>query len=183
VGAVTFAIRDINSINNIVIPHFTDYPLRGTKYLDYLAFKKVVGLINSNKHYTKEGLDEIIKISHNMNTFIKFTVEYSPNHAIESNSKYMPINGHYINGFIAGDGCLAFNTKDVNFGRMSWQISQHNNNKLLLLSIADYFKSSNKVYYHDINSLKSLWVALNYEKILFWIILENILYMVLKLLD
>lgn len=48
----------------------------------------------------------------------------------------MPINGHYINGFIAGDGCLAFNTKDVNFGRMSWQISQHNNNKLLLLSIA-----------------------------------------------
>jgi predicted DNA-binding transcriptional regulator YafY len=66
---------------------------------------------------------------------------------------------------------------------MSWQISQHNNNKLLLLSIADYFKSSNKVYYHDINSLKSLWVALNYEKILFWIILENILYMVLKLLD
>jgi hypothetical protein len=66
----------------------------------------------------------------------------------------MPINGHYINGFIAGDGCLAFNTKDVNFGRMSLQISQHKNNKSLLLSIARYFKSSNKVYYHDINSLQ-----------------------------
>jgi hypothetical protein len=75
-GAITFAIRDINSINNIIIPHFTDYPLRGTKYLDYLAFKKVVDLINSKKHLTKEGFDEIINISHNMNSYRKFPAEY-----------------------------------------------------------------------------------------------------------
>ena len=37
---------------------------------------------------------------------------------------------------------------------MSLQISQHRHNKFLLLSIAKYFKSSSKVYYHDTNSIQ-----------------------------
>jgi hypothetical protein len=37
---------------------------------------------------------------------------------------------------------------------MSLQISQHKNNKLLLLSIANYLKSSNKVYDHDTDSIQ-----------------------------
>lgn len=35
-------VRDVNNINNIIIPHFSNYPLRGTKYSDFLSFKKVV---------------------------------------------------------------------------------------------------------------------------------------------
>lgn len=153
-GTLTLAIRDINSINNIIIPHFSNYPLRGTKYLDFLSFKQAINIINSKKHLTKEGLDKIIRISNNMNSYREFMVEYSPNHAIEDSIGYIPIDGNYINGFIAGDGCLAFNTKDVNFGRMSLQITQHKCNKLLLLSIAKYFNSTSKIYYHDVNSLQ-----------------------------
>jgi hypothetical protein len=89
-----------------------------------------------------------------MNTYREFTEEYCPLHTIESNPKYIPINGHYINGFIAGDGCLAFSTKDKNFARMSLQISQHKYNRLLLLSIVIFFKYPDKIYYHDLNSLQ-----------------------------
>ena len=153
-GAITFAIRDIDSINNIVVPHFCNYLLRGTKYLDFLAFKKAAEIINSKKHLTEEGIKELIINSNNINSYREFTIDYSPIHTIESNSEYIPINGHYINGFIAGDGCLALNTKDVNFCRMSLQISQHKNNRLLLLSIANYFKSPDKLYYHDTNSVQ-----------------------------
>jgi hypothetical protein len=152
-GAVTFAVRDINSINNIIIPHFINYPLRGTKHLDFLSFKESAGIINSKKHLTIKGLNEIIGSSNNMNSYRKFPIEYSPIHAIESDPEYIPINGHYINGFIAGDGCLALDTK-ANFARMSLQISQDKNNRLLLLSIAKFFKSPNKIYYHDVNSLQ-----------------------------
>lgn len=153
-GTITFAIRDIKSINDIVIPHFTNYPLRGTKHLDFLSFKKALDIINCKKHLTKEGIDEIVEMSYNMNIYREFSVEYSPIHAIESNYNYMPINGHYINGFIAGDGCLALKTNDINFARMSLQISQHKNNRLLLLSIANYFKSPNKIYYQDNDSIQ-----------------------------
>lgn len=62
IPVVTFGIRDINSINSIVIPHFSNYPLRGTKYLDYLTFKKALYLINYKKHLTKEGIDEIVEM-------------------------------------------------------------------------------------------------------------------------
>lgn len=151
---VRLRILDIKSINNIVISHFTNYPLRGTKHLDFLTFKKAVNLINSKKHLVKEGIDDIVEMSYNMNSYRKFPVEYSPIHTIEGNSEYIPISGHYINGFIAGDGCLALKIRDSDFGRMTLQISQHKNNKLLLLSIANYFESPNKVYYQDTDSLQ-----------------------------
>ena len=73
-----------------------------------------------------------------MNTGREFPVGayYSPNHTKESNIYYMPINGHYINGFIAGDGCLSINLKGRRFGYMYLSIGQHINNRLLLKSIA-----------------------------------------------
>lgn len=153
-GSVDFLVRDIKSLDEIIIPHFINYPLRGTKYLDFLDFKYALYLIKNKEHLTQIGIDKLIKISTGMNSFRLHEELYSPNHAIISNSSYIPLDGHYINGFIAGDGCLSLNTKDVNFARMSLQISQHKNNKLLLLSIANYFKSPSKIYYHDINSLQ-----------------------------
>ena len=151
IPAMTFGIRDINSINNVVIPHFLNYPLRGTKHLDFLTFKKAVDLINSKQHLTKEGIDEIIKMSYNMNTYREFTVEYCPIHTIEGNPQYIIISGHYINGFIAGDGCLTLNTKNTGFGTMSIKISQHKNNRLLLVS--SYFESRSKIY-HNTSSMQ-----------------------------
>jgi hypothetical protein len=153
-GNVSFEVKDMYSINKYIVPHFCNYPLRGTKHLDFLTFKKSVDIINSKKHLTKKGIDQIIEMSNSMNSYREFLADYCPIHAIEGNSEYIPINGHYINGFIAGDACLALNTKDVGFGRMSLQISQHKNNRFLLLSLANYFKSPNKIYYHNINSIQ-----------------------------
>ena len=153
-GSVDFLVRDIKSLNDIIIPHFVNYPLRGTKYLDFIDFKDAIDLINNKDHLTKIGIDKLIKISTGMNSKRRHNKLYSPSHAIKSNINYIPLNGHFVNGFIAGDGCLSLCTTDTNFARMSLQISQHKNNKLLLLSIANYFKSPNKVYYHDTDSIQ-----------------------------
>ena len=166
---VNFEIKDIDTINKYLLPHFCNYPLRGTKYLDYLSFKKTLDLINSKEHLTKKGIDENIEISNSMNSYREFPENYLPDHTMEINYNYIPISGDYINGFIAGDGCLAFNTKDKNFGRMSLQISQHKYNKFLLISIGKYFKSASKIYYHDVNSLQltlsgaKLWDTLIFD--------------------
>ena len=39
-GTVWFRIHDIYSTKNKLIPHFLKYPLRGTKYLDFISFKE-----------------------------------------------------------------------------------------------------------------------------------------------
>ena len=153
-GSLSYIVKDIDSINNKIIPHFNNYPLRGTKYLDFISFKEALYIIYSKRHLTLEGINEILELSKSMNTHRNIIEEYSPMHTNADNTNYIPINGHYINGFIAGDGCLSFNIKDKNFGRMSLQISQHNDNILLINSIASYFKSPSKVYYHDINSIQ-----------------------------
>ena len=153
-GSVDFLVRDIQSLDQAIVPHFLKYPLRGTKYLDFLDFKNAMDLIKNQEHLTRLGIDKLTEMSTSMNSFRIHKELYSPSHAITSNSNYIPLDGHYINGFIAGDGCLALNTKDANFARMSLQISQHRNNRLLLLSMANYFKSPSKIYYHDTNSIQ-----------------------------
>jgi hypothetical protein len=153
-GSVDFLVRDIKSLSDIVVPHFIKYPLRGTKYLDFLDFKCALYLIKSKQHYTKEGLDELIKISLTMNSFRQHVALYSPSHTVASNLDYIPLSGHYINGFIAGDGCLYLGIVDRNFCIMSLQITQHKNNRLLLVSIGNYFEYPSKVYSHQTNYLQ-----------------------------
>jgi hypothetical protein len=122
--------------------------------LDFLNFEKAINIIKSGNHLTKDGLNELIKLSSSMNSFRKHSIDYSPIHTLETSPTYIPLNGHYVNGFIAGDGCLYLNLNNKNFGRMALQISQHTNNRLLLVSIANYFNNPLKVYVHGPNSLQ-----------------------------
>lgn len=139
-NTVAFAVQDIYSIKRKVIPHFLKYPLRGTKYLDFLSFKKALDIIDNKEHLLEKGISKIYTISKNMNSYRKFSTStyYSPSHTKENSFNYAPITGHYINGFIGGDGCLNLNLGKL-FGTMYLSISQHKNNRLLMESIATHF--------------------------------------------
>jgi hypothetical protein len=155
-GFMSFAIQDFYSIKNKVIPHFLKYPLRGTKYLDFLSFKEAFDIIDKKEHLSEEGIDKFYTISKNMNSSRKYftSTYYSPSHTKEDNKDYIPINGNYINGFIAGDGCLSINLKGKRFGLMYLSIGQHINNKSLLESILKYFNNSTRVYSNGANMLQ-----------------------------
>lgn len=66
--AVRFTVTKFNDLTDKVIPFFNECPLLGVKYLDYLDFVKIVGLMKAKAHLTREGLDEIRKIKAEMNT-------------------------------------------------------------------------------------------------------------------
>lgn len=121
--------------------------MRGTKYLDFISFKEAFYIIENKEHLMEEGMNKLYVLSIGMNTGREFPVDvyYSPNHTKENNKDYIPINAHYINGFIAGDGCLILHL-GKHFGTMHLCISQHRNNRLLMESIATYFESISKVY-------------------------------------
>jgi len=91
-----------------------------------------------------------------MNKSIKFSLStyYSPSHTNEKSINYIPISSHYINLFIAGDGCLSINLKGKRFGLMYLSIGQHINKRLLLESIVKYFKNSTKISSNGTNILQ-----------------------------
>jgi len=64
-----YRISSLKDFNEIIIPHFTKYPLITQKKADYDLFKKVVALIGTHKkeHLTQEGLLSIIAIKASMN--------------------------------------------------------------------------------------------------------------------
>ena len=88
-----------------------------------------------------------------MNNLRKDFSSMLPIHTIKSNPEYRSLNGDYVNGFIAGDGCLYLRTKS-NFGSMGIQISQHINNSYLLKEIIDYFNPALKIHVHGKDSIQ-----------------------------
>lgn len=63
-----FYITSTKDISNVIIPLFEKFPLNGTKYLDYLAFKQSVSL-NLDTSLSKETKVELIsELRSSMNT-------------------------------------------------------------------------------------------------------------------
>jgi hypothetical protein len=63
----SFNITSLLELNNNLIPFFNKYPIKGTKFLDYADFIKVINLMINKAHLTKEGLYLIRDIKSNMN--------------------------------------------------------------------------------------------------------------------
>ena len=60
-------IRSLDHINKIVIPFFSKYELVTQKKFDFIKFKKIINLMNQDKHLSIDGLKKIIEISCQMN--------------------------------------------------------------------------------------------------------------------
>jgi hypothetical protein len=58
-GTVDFEINDFPSLKTILIPHFLKYPLRGTKYLDFLSFKEASHIFENREHLKEEGINKL----------------------------------------------------------------------------------------------------------------------------
>ena len=97
---------------------------------------------------TEQGFNSLVNLSYNMNSYRKYYSNLPPSHTIKDCPSYMPSYGHFINGFIAGDGSLYLRTT-ANFGSMGIQISQHINNKPVMREIADYFYTNININNHS----------------------------------
>lgn len=64
---VKFEIRDHGELMSKIIPHFDEFPLLSKKQDDFELFKRIVQLIDSGKHLTKDGFIEIVHIAYTMN--------------------------------------------------------------------------------------------------------------------
>jgi hypothetical protein len=65
--SVSYSVKSIKNITNIIIPHFLKYKLLTQKAADFILFNEIVRLINTKAHLTKKGLHQIINIKASLN--------------------------------------------------------------------------------------------------------------------
>jgi len=65
--ACEYHVYKFADILNNIIPFFNNYPLQGTKSLDYADFCKAAEIIKAKGHLTEAGLEQILEIKSTMN--------------------------------------------------------------------------------------------------------------------
>ena len=59
----------LENINSKIIPFFNKYKIQGVKYKDFKDWSSAAKIIESKRHLTPEGYEEICKIKENMNSY------------------------------------------------------------------------------------------------------------------
>lgn len=139
---VTLEISSIETIKTRVIPLFEEYPLKGTKYYDYLNWKKGFNDFLSNKDSLESKLALIERLEQ-----IKLILNQNKKEFNLPIKHLQDINGHYVAGFVSGDGSCSVvtgpETFHKGFGMTVFLITQHINNRLLIEAILKYFGVGN----------------------------------------
>ena len=134
-NSARLVISDAKSIKSL-IEIFTHFPLKSTKLLDFLAFKKAFLLYTQKKEKTPEILEEIKLIKEGMNskrTDFDMSSIY--------NKDTINININWLLGFIEGEGSFfALRRTPTNFS-LVFSLTQLNSNKLLMEAIQEFFNN------------------------------------------
>lgn len=133
----------------VIIAHFDKYPLISNKSSDFKLFKLVVSYMKKGEHLTMEGLEKIISIKSSMNRGLsnvlnKAFPDIDPTDRPEIKDQTIK-DPHWIAGFTSGEGSFMVRVKNSTTNRtgsqveLVFQITQHIRDKLLLISLIDYF--------------------------------------------
>lgn len=96
-----FVVQRKEDILNIIIPHFTKYPLLTSKALNFQTFVKAAEVVASGNHLNLEGVNRIISLKSTMNKARSFEELF--NHYSLTTLRLDPF---WFLGFVDGEGCF-----------------------------------------------------------------------------
>lgn len=109
-----YRVTNVNYIKDVIIPHFTKYPLISKKRIDFLLWSEVIKLILNKDHLTREGFLKILSyyasINKGMGLPPKKVLNHYPNIVpVDKPVITLPDNlgappTQWVSGFVAGDG-------------------------------------------------------------------------------
>lgn len=103
-----YRVTNITNINNIIIRHFTKYPLISKKRGDFLLWSKVIEIISKKDHLTEIGFLKILSYYANINRGVskKVLSHYPDILPADKPIVNLPskLNPEWVSGFVAGDG-------------------------------------------------------------------------------
>jgi cytochrome c oxidase subunit 3 len=147
-GRVTaiYSVQSVQALNNVIIPHFLEYPLLTQKKSDFELFKLIIDLMIKKEHLNIKGVIKIVSIRACMNNglssklkkaFPEITLIKRP--IIDSHEIRNPL---WLTGFVDGEGCFYIKLKKPLISKtqifLVFSISQHVRDLLLFESIIKY---------------------------------------------
>lgn len=128
-----YIVSDTSILIEKIIPHFDNYPLVGSKQLDYLDFKKAVLLINERN---PNNLEKILDIKKKMNKKRSFEERWN-----YFNNLSLELKPEWIQAFIDGEGsfqCYISIKKNIIINP-TLEIAQSNHDVEVLNAIKNFF--------------------------------------------
>lgn len=128
----------------VIIDHFDKYPLITQKLADYILFKRVLELMNSQEHLILEGLNKVVAIKASINKGLSSELNKAfpdiistPIPLIESTETK---DFNWLAGFIEGEGCFQVviqksTTKTRLSVSLRFTLTQHSRDEALMKSL------------------------------------------------
>lgn len=144
-----YRVTNVTYIKNVIIPHFTNYPLISKKAIDFLLWSKVVEIILNKDHLTKEGFLKILSYYASINKGVSEKVlKFYPN-ILPADKPIIGLpnnlNPQWVSGFTAGDGGFSIYVrpaKDYVLGEKVYcrfHIAQHSKDLDLMQLFIQFF--------------------------------------------
>jgi hypothetical protein len=144
-----YRVTNVNYINDIIIPHFINYPLISKKRLDFLLWCEVIKLILKKEHLTEKGFSDILSLYASINTGVSNKVSKIYPNIVPADipTVLLPdnLNPEWVSGFVAGDGGFSIYVKpakDYVLGEKvycSFHIAQHSKDLELIKLFIKFF--------------------------------------------
>ena len=74
-STMEFRVSTVKDLTNVIIPHFTNYPLLTKKYFDYMLFKEIVKLMSEKEHNNLQGIQKIVNNKASMNWGLSYELK------------------------------------------------------------------------------------------------------------
>lgn len=140
-GHAVYVVSKIEDLQNIIIPHFTNYPLLTVKRTTFLLFKDIVDLMYNKKHYYLEYLNIILNNKSLMNKNIieeKSILLHQKNILSQINPLTINnLNPYWLAGFTDAEGCFFLNIR-LNKVTPVLSITQHSRDIFLFNLIKEF---------------------------------------------
>lgn len=157
-----YRVTNANYIKDVIIPHFTNFPLNSKKRLDFLLWSEVIKLILNKDHLTPDGFLKVLSYYASINRGVsKKVLEYYPN-IIPADKPIINLpdnlNPQWVSGFTAGDGGFSIYVilaKDHVLGEKVYcrfHIAQHSKDLELMQLLIQFFSCGQVVTRSNIST-------------------------------
>jgi len=160
-----YHVTSLESIVNIIIPHFKNYPCLTSKDLNFRDWAQIAIWVHNKEHLTEIGLAKIMALLNNMNTKRSFEDKFLSCNLNLNRDPFgitnTPLSPFWISSFVDGEGCFyAYITALEKLDNsklacdLSLEIGQNSHDVSILLAFKNYFQGGYIKPKYDFTSLE-----------------------------
>lgn len=175
-----YRVTNVNYIKDIIIPHFTNYPLISKKRIDFLLWSKVVEIISNKDHLTEKGFLNTLSYYAAINKGMSKKVLKDYPNIISADKPVINLpanlNPQWVSGFVAGDGGFSIYIRPAKINSLSqivscrFHIAQHSKDLELMWLFTKFFDCGTVALRSNLNTPRCDFIVQDITSLLYKIL-------------